>query len=92
MVTMSSKAERHFTRGRGTYVCATCGRRTRETTVQGSDDCADCYDLAGLQNAEWDGCFTEHDRPERDAILARIVQKGGNGEKVKATFPELFAA
>lgn len=92
MVTVSTQPNRHFGHGRGVYTCASCGRRTRETTVQGSDDCADCFELAGLQNSVWDGCFTEADRHERDRVLAAIVRKGGNGDKTKETFADLFAA
>lgn len=91
MVTISSEPNRTFRRGRGVYTCATCGRRTREVSVEGSDDCEDCFDLAGLQNSVWDGCFTEHDVPERDRILARIVDRGGDGARVKAAFRDLFA-
>ena len=92
MVTVSSSANRSFTQGRGTYVCDCCLRRTRETTVQGSDLCGLCFDLAGLQNAVWDGCFTEADRPERDAILAKITKLGGREISVRAEFVDLFAA
>lgn len=89
MVTSTNNA-RHFKQGRGVYTCATCQRRTRETTVQGSDDCALCYDLAGLQNMVWDGNFEPSDANERDAILARIEKLGGNVARVRAAMPDLF--
>lgn len=93
MVTVSSdRGARHFQRGRSVYTCRTCGRRTRETTVMDSDNCADCYDLAGIQNAVWDGCFEEGDRPYRDAALAAVVKKGGDEAKIRAAFADLFAA
>lgn len=92
MVTMPSKANKGFVQGRSVYTCDCCGRRTRETTVVGSDLCGECYDLAGLQNCVWDGCFTAEDRPERDRILARIVKLGGDEAKVRAEFRDLFNA
>lgn len=90
-MTTVGQAERHFTRGRGVYVCCCCGRRTRETTVQGSDNCEHCYELAGLQNAVWDGCFTDEDVPERDRLLEAAVSKGGDRARVQGAFPDLFA-
>lgn len=91
MVTISAKGTGgRFHRGRGVYTCATCGRQTRETTIQGSDDCEQCFELAGLQNMVWDGCFDEADKPERDVLLSTIVQRGGNAAKVQAAFSDLF--
>lgn len=93
MVTVSSHRARHFQQhGRGVYTCNTCGRSTRETLVQGSDDCEQCFDLAGLQNAVWDGCFTENDRPERDRLLALAIKRGGDEQRIMAAFTDLFEA
>ena len=89
MVTVGS-AHKHFQYGRGVYVCQTCGRRTRETTVSGSDDCEQCFELAGLQNAKWDGCYTEADNAERDRRLKLVVDRGGNKDRVLKSFKDLF--
>lgn len=91
MVTVTSKPNRHFRQGgRGVYTCQICERRTRETTLQGHDICADCFEMAGLENAKLDGCFTDADIPERDRLLSVIVKKGGNLVKVVEEFRELF--
>lgn len=89
-MTTVGRASRHFGHGRGVYTCTQCGRRTRETTVQGSDHCEHCYELGGLQNAVWDGCFAAEDTRERDQLLAAIIAKGGDGERVKRALPDLF--
>lgn len=91
MVTVTGKPQRGFEQGRSTYVCSICERRTRETTLRGHDICADCFELAGLENAKMDGCFTDADIPERDRILAAIVKKGGNLTKTVEEFQELFS-
>jgi hypothetical protein len=91
MVTVSSKPLGQFRQGgRGVYTCSICQRRTRETTLQGHDICADCFELAGLENAKQDGCFTDADKPERDRILSVIVNKGGNRALVVEEFSFLF--
>jgi hypothetical protein len=91
MVTVTSKPSQHFRQGgRGVYTCSICQRRTRETTLHGHDICADCFELAGLENAKQDGCFTDADKPERDRILTSIVKKGGNLTLVVEEFSLIF--
>ena len=42
----------HFQRGSGVFVCRVCGRRTRAVNVDHAQtgNCADCYELAGIDN------------------------------------------
>lgn len=92
MVTISSTAAKGFEKGRSVYTCDCCGRRTRETTVFGSDMCADCHEMAGLQNCVWDGCFTDADLPDVDRLLTKIVKAGGSEARLRSEFRDLFAA
>lgn len=48
----------HFQRGSGVYTCRVCGHRTRATGRGDNENvelCADCFDLAGLENQVSDG-------------------------------------
>lgn len=86
-----------FQHGAGNvFTCEDCGRRTRKTRENPTDGyCFECYELAGLYNALTDNgeeAFREDGYvEERDALLAAIVAKGGNGERVKEINAELFA-
>jgi hypothetical protein len=85
-------AVRNFKRGGpGVFNCSTCGRGTRETTQAiGSRLCAQCFELAGLENALMDGCFTDADVPEVKSLHATIIAKGGNAASVQSNFAELL--
>lgn len=77
--------------GPGVFTCSTCGRSTRETTQAiGSRLCGQCWDLAGLENALSDGCFTDADVPEVKSLYAAIIAKGGNAEKVRRNFADVL--
>jgi hypothetical protein len=84
-----------FQRGSGVFTCTCCGGRTRDTGVQsiGSELCADCYELAGMDNA----CNDNRTTPEQEGYtkeieqrLAKITKRGGNVERVKAMNDYLF--
>ena len=85
---------RHFQRqGRGVFVCCTCGRQTRIVDQDlNSECCPECYELAGIDNAVNDsgGTVLGEYAAERDALLAAIVRKGGNAERVKADYGYLW--
>jgi len=71
-----------------------CCRNTRITSQidVNPDTCGECSNLAGQQNAVWDGCYDfTTDTPYRDKLLAKIVKLGGDGDKVKAYFADLFS-
>ena len=80
--------------GKGVYKCVICKRGTRVTT-QGNDDlCPECWELAGLENTVFDN-GKELAREwgvakERDALFAKAVKQGSDGDKMKAQFKELF--
>ena len=80
-----------FRRGSSTFNCNTCGRLTRDTVGTNVQSCEQCYELAGLQNSLWDGCFDEGDIPARDGYLRVLVEKGIDAEKIKAEFKDLFS-
>lgn len=86
-----------FQKFSGVYTCRCCGRRTRAVgdeinSVTGSDGlCADCWELAGLENANFDGCLTT----ESEIAFAKSafeVVKEKTGKSVAAYFPELAKA
>lgn len=74
-----------FTRGTGCYTCRACGRKTRDTgrgDNEGVRLCAECYDLAGIENALMDAGSTfqqELDRYRNEAkcLLDTIRKLGG---------------
>jgi hypothetical protein len=72
-----------FERGTGAYKCRCCGRGTRSTGRGDNENvmtCAECYDLAGIENAITDGVEPE-DNPgtvkEVNALWNAIKAKGG---------------
>lgn len=70
--------------GGSTYKCDTCGRNTRYTGAQaiGSTLCAQCWDLAGIENEISDGIRTQADAQARiDSLMADIRAKGGNPDE-----------
>lgn len=58
-------AIKQFQKGAAVYVCRSCGKRTRavgdeinSVSVKGDQGlCADCWDLAGYDNARQDNCL-----------------------------------
>ena len=76
------KKRNTFTRAAGaTYPYDVCGRRTRHTGVQslGSKTCAQCWDLAGIENEIHDGYTTQAEQQTRiDELLAEITKAGGS--------------
>lgn len=67
----ANRARSGFRPGRTTYLCDTCGRRTRETPTQGigSHLCPQCYELSGLENSVADGVLTHSEiATDRDAL------------------------
>ena len=86
---------KYFERGgRGVYKCVICDRSTRVTTQCDDHLCPECWDLAGLENTVFDnGAELAREwgtDKERDALLAKAVKRGANGDKIKKNFPELF--
>lgn len=69
-----------FTRGTGCYTCRSCKRKTRDTGRGDNEGvllCAECYDLAGIENAVQDGEPLEKYAGEARRLLAEIRAKGG---------------
>lgn len=58
-----------FKRGSGVYECLMCRKKTRDTGGDNTDLrlCANCYEIAGIENAIEDG----HSTPELVAELAQ---------------------
>jgi hypothetical protein len=79
--------------GPGVYACRVCKRNTRDTgvTAIGSELCAECYELAGLENAMLDGCLTEADYPEVKSLFETAIKRGGNEQKIRDNFHEVLA-
>lgn len=78
-----------FNRGSSTYLCDVCGRRTRYTGNQsvGSKLCADCWDLAGLENEVSDGYRTLDETKAMVApMVAALKAKGGDIAEWEKTF------
>lgn len=70
-----------FQKGSGCYTCRVCSRRTR-STGRGDNEyvllCAECYDLAGIENAISDGSDPENYAAEIAGLLHTISKRGGN--------------
>ena len=82
----------HFRAGRGVFVCSICKRRTRDAGQAISSDCCnECYELAGLQNAIFDGVETVAGiAQERDRLFKIATDRGGDRTRIMREFPELF--
>jgi hypothetical protein len=82
-------AKRYFERsGRGVFACDVCGRNTRNTG-QGDQICAECFEIAGLDNMVNDNAYKPGSEEyagalkECEALLAKAVKLGGDAEKIK---------
>lgn len=76
----SMSATNRFARGSGMYVCDCCGRKTRSTGCGDNENaglCAECYDLAGIENAISDGGHDENDLVVGAQLYKAIIEKGG---------------
>lgn len=68
-----------FQRGSGAYKCDSCGRTTR-STGQGNEQlrlCAECYELAGIENEIQDCGSTPELELEAASLRVKIVRLGG---------------
>jgi hypothetical protein len=81
-----------FQRGSGVFTCDICGRNTRNVGQSTESRlCIHCWDLSGLENMKLDGCYEATSDRERDSLLAGCVALGGNEEKIRKSFEELWA-
>lgn len=79
-------SKRHFQQGgRGVFTCCVCGRSTRQVDQGDSECCPQCYELAGHDNYHNDNGIEPNDDELRfyEGIVAEIVAKGGNADKVR---------
>lgn len=85
-------AQNRFRPGRSVFRCAICGRSCREAGQStDSECCAECYELAGIQNGLWDGVYGPGEmRAERDRYFKRCVARGGDADRIKAQFGDLW--
>lgn len=91
-------AIKQFQKGAAVYVCRSCGKRTRavgdeinSVSVKGDQGlCADCWDLAGYDNARQDNCLEATSFPYVVNILT-AVNKAGT-KNAAAYFPDLAKA
>jgi len=85
------KASSSFGRG-GVYVCRICKRNTRATGRGDNDNvelCAECYDLAGIENAISDGDQRPGDAEQAQALLEDCIKKGGKTKAADWNIPGL---
>lgn len=71
-----------FQRGTGVYTCTVCGRRTRETDQDAASlkQCAQCYEIGGLENLVADSSDPEEIAKAEARIkvlTAEVEAKGG---------------
>lgn len=86
-----------FEPGAAVYTCRACGKRTRAVgdeinsiSFKGDQGlCADCWDLAGYDNARQDGCLEESSFKFVVGIFEYVAK---NGKSAAAYFPDLAAA
>jgi hypothetical protein len=70
------------------FACAVCGRSTRDVG-HGIDCCAECSEIAGIDNMVNDNGYEPGSKEYADALaecesyLAAAVKKGGDGAKIK---------
>lgn len=85
-------SKRYFERGgRGVFTCKTCDRSTRRTTQPGDSQlCGDCDELAMTENSVLDGTAIADIAKFRDDMVEYIVRKGGNRDKLRASFATLW--
>lgn len=90
---MTRHRNSNFGRG-GAFICALCGRRTRQTGAQsmGSELCPECYELAGMDNYCNDNGATPAAAGYTNLIsyTDRIAAKGGNVAAVVRCCEYLF--
>lgn len=70
-----------FQRGSGCFTCIICKRRTRDTgqgyDVQSLRQCAECYEIGGLENAVMDGDSSPETLAEIEKLKQIVISKGG---------------
>jgi hypothetical protein len=82
---------KHFRHGRNVFACEVCGRQTRDAGDNSNSNCCpECYELAGWQNAVFDGVELGEIAPERDRLVAKAVNQGSDEARIRREFPELF--
>ena len=76
----------HFRRFKPIFKCRVCQRNTRNPDDGGTELCAQCFELAGLDNMINDNGLdlTSDIMAERDALFNEAVSKGGNGDRIKS--------
>lgn len=70
----------HFQPFSGCYKCQCCKRQTRSTGRGDNENnrlCAECYDMAGIENEISDMGSTPERVAEIEALKALIISKGG---------------
>lgn len=70
-----------FAPGSGMYSCTCCGRKTRQTDPEAAQhrQCAECWELAGLQNQILDGGGEDGSAARRVSELKKVIaEKGGS--------------
>jgi hypothetical protein len=81
-----------FAKFSGVYVCRCCGRKTRSTGRGDNENCqlcAECYDLAGIENEISDNGIenvTANTLAEAGRLYRLIGEKGG---KYVLEYPEI---
>lgn len=86
-----------FQKYSSTYTCHCCARLTRavgdeiNSVSKGTGLCADCWELAGLENANFDGCInTDQEKQLVRNSFKYVLDK--SGKNVASYFPELAKA
>lgn len=86
-------ANRTFKKGQSTFTCRCCNRTTRNTNGEGDLDlCAQCYELAGLENMLSDSP-EEAATVKHDATLYfnELISKGITTTTLRNSFSDLYA-
>jgi hypothetical protein len=76
----NEKTASRFARGSGCYRCEGCGRQTRSTGRGDNENvrlCAECYDLAGIENEISDQGSTPEREAEAERLRNYISNRGG---------------
>lgn len=95
-MTTNRQRYQQFSRGRGVFICETCGHNTRGTSESADARCCQpCYELAGFENScsdEGPEGFTDSMFAEVESWLTKIAERGGTYDRQANDWSGLYTA
>lgn len=82
-----------FAKGQSTFTCRCCKRLTRDTGGEGGVElCAQCYELAGLENELSDYGVSKDLVQSAVVYFEQLMEKGIKADTLEAQFKDLWTA